>query len=72
MAIARALVNDPNIIFADDPTGALDSVTSAEIVAVLEDLNRQGKTVIIMTRDLTVAKRCNRMITLSDGEMVEI
>lgn len=72
MAIARALVNDPNIIFADDPTGALDSVTSAEIVAVLEDLNRQGKTVIIMTHDLTVAKRCNRMITLSDGEMVEI
>lgn len=71
VAIARALVNDPEIILADEPTGALDSKTSAEIVDVLLDLNSKGKTVIIVTHDLKIAKLCRRMVTISDGCLSE-
>ncbi|MBQ9984176.1 MAG: ABC transporter ATP-binding protein [Lachnospiraceae bacterium] len=70
VAIARALVNNPNIILADEPTGALDSKTSLEIVSILIDLNKQGKTVIIVTHDLSIAQRCQRMVTIADGEIV--
>lgn len=69
VAIARALVNDPEIILADEPTGALDSKTSAEIVDTLLELNRNGKTLIIVTHDPKIAARCGRVITISDGRL---
>lgn len=70
VAIARALVNNPNIILADEPTGALDSKTSSDIVSLLVELNRQGKTVVIVTHDLSIAQRCNKVVTIVDGEIV--
>ena len=69
-AIARALVAKPEVIFADEPTGALDSKTSAEIMEVFEKLNSEGQTVIIVTHDPEVAKRCKRHIEISDGRIV--
>ncbi len=71
VAIARALVNDPEIILADEPTGALDSKTSSEIVSILLDLNKQGRTVIIVTHDPKIAALCRRVVTISDGCLTE-
>ena len=70
VAIARALVNNPTFLLADEPTGALDSKTSGEIMDVFERLNQGGKTVIIVTHDMEVAARCGRVIEISDGEIV--
>ena len=70
VAIARALVNNPTFLLADEPTGALDSKTSGEIMDVFEKLNQGGKTVIIVTHDMEVAARCGRVIETSDGEIV--
>lgn len=70
-AIARALVNDPDIILADEPTGSLDSKTSSEIVKLLFDLNGKGKTVIIVTHDKSIALQCKRIIEISDGRIKE-
>ena len=70
VAIARALVNNPTFLLADEPTGALDSKTSGEIIDVFEKLNQGGKTVIIVTHDMEVAARCGRVIEISDGEIV--
>ena len=70
VAIARALITQPQIILADEPTGALDSKTSGEIMDVFEKLNQGGKTVIIVTHDMEVAARCGRVIEISDGEIV--
>ena len=70
VAIARALVNNPTFLLADEPTGALDSKTSGEIMDVFEKLNQGGKTVIIVTHDMEVAARCGRLIEISDGEIV--
>lgn len=72
VAIARALVNSPELILADEPTGALDSRTSAEIVDLLKSLNRQGKTVIVVTHDMAVAQECDRIIELADGQKREM
>jgi ABC-type antimicrobial peptide transport system, ATPase component len=70
VAIARALVNNPTFLLADEPTGALDSKTSGEIMDVFEKLNQGGKTVIIVTHDMEVAARCGRVIEIRDGEIV--
>lgn len=70
VAIARALINDPKIILADEPTGALDTQTSHEIMDIFENLNKQGKTVIIITHELNIAERCKKIIKLSDGVII--
>jgi putative ABC transport system ATP-binding protein len=71
VAIARALVNDPHIILADEPTGALDSRTTEEIIGLFEELNETGITVIIVTHEPDIAKRAKRRITFHDGQIVE-
>ena len=70
VAIARAIVNEPSVILADEPTGALDTKTAAEIMVVFKQLNQQGKTVIIVTHDMGVAQQCDRIIEISDGLIV--
>jgi len=70
VAIARALINDPHIILADEPTGALDSHTTDEIIKLFEQLNATGITVIIVTHEPDIAKRAHRRITFRDGEIV--
>jgi ABC-type lipoprotein export system ATPase subunit len=71
VAIARALVNSPRLILADEPTGALDTETSAEIMALLERLNAGGLTVIIVTHEPDIAAHARRLIRLRDGRIVE-
>ena len=70
VAIARALVNDPDLILADEPTGALDSKTSAEVMALLTELNHQGMTVIVVTHEADVAAYARRTITFKDGQVI--
>jgi putative ABC transport system ATP-binding protein len=69
VAIARAIVNDPVLILADEPTGNLDSRTSEEILAVFQDLNRLGKTVVLVTHEEDVARHCKRIIRFRDGQI---
>ena len=70
VAIARALVNDPKVILADEPTGNLDSRSSAEIIAIFERLNREGITVVIVTHDMGVATQTRRIVRVKDGGLV--
>ncbi|HDR8070724.1 TPA: ABC transporter ATP-binding protein [Bacillus cereus] len=70
VAIARALVGEPEIILADEPTGNLDRKTGEEIMDLLLQLNEEGRTIIIVTHDIEVANKCNRIIELVDGEVV--
>jgi len=70
VAIARAVVNEPSIILADEPTGALDTKTSAEIMELFHELNEKSHTVIIVTHDLEIAKQCDRIIEISDGKII--
>jgi putative ABC transport system ATP-binding protein len=67
VAIARSLVNDPAIIMADEPTGNLDSRTSEEILSVLENLNREGRTIIMVTHEPDIARRARRQVYMRDG-----
>jgi macrolide transport system ATP-binding/permease protein len=69
-AIARALVNDPMIIFADEPTGNLDTKSEEEIIKILKDLNAQGKTVVMVTHENEIAQHAKRIITMRDGKIV--
>ena len=71
VAIARALVNDPEIIFADEPTGSLDSDTGIEIMELLKELNKQGKTIIMVTHDEDLTKYASKVIKLKDGLIME-
>jgi putative ABC transport system ATP-binding protein len=69
VAIARALVNDPLVLLADEPTGNLDSASGTEILKVFDELNRQGKTLILVTHDSNVSTHAHRAIRLRDGEV---
>lgn len=69
-AIARALINDPDLILADEPTGALDHETSAQIMEIFKDLNLSGKTVLIVTHDMKIASECPQILEISDGKLM--
>lgn len=71
VAIARALVNNPGIVLADEPTGALDSKTGQELLALFDDLHHQGITMVVVTHDMGVASRAERVVTLRDGVIIE-
>ena len=71
VAIARALVGAPLLLLADEPTGALDSKTSDEIMNLFVSLSNQGKTIIIVTHDIGVSEYANRVITMSDGKITQ-
>ncbi len=71
IAIARALVNDPQIIFADEPTGALDSDTGFEIMNLLKQFHNQGKTIIMVTHDADLTEYATKIIKLKDGVIIE-
>ena len=69
VAIARALVNNPDIIFADEPTGNLDSVSGAQVMEIFKNLNDAGRTVILVTHETYTAQFANRLIRLRDGKI---
>jgi putative ABC transport system ATP-binding protein len=71
VAIARALANDPQIILADEPTGALDSRTTEDIINLFEKLNEDGITIVLVTHELDIAKRARRRLVFHDGKIVE-
>ncbi len=70
VAIARAIINDPDIILADEPTGALDKDTAEQILELLRELNEDGKTIIMVTHNLDITRYCNRIIKLEYGKIV--
>jgi putative ABC transport system ATP-binding protein len=70
VAVARALVNNPSLLLADEPTGNLDSTTSAEIMKLFDDLNRAGNTVIVVTHEDDIAAHAARVVRLRDGKVI--
>jgi putative ABC transport system ATP-binding protein len=72
VAIARALVTNPTILLADEPTGALDQKTGAQILQLFEELNQEGKTIIMITHDSSVAAHATRQVNILDGELSEV
>ena len=70
VAIARAMVNHPKLLLADEPTGALDSRTSREVLSFLQQLNREGNTIVLITHDNSIAVRAQRIIRLQDGRII--
>ena len=71
VAIGRALMNEPSLLLADEPTGNLDSETGNSILDVLEKLNQAGQTIVMVTHDERIAKRAGRIVTLVDGKIVQ-
>lgn len=71
VAIARALAGNPSVLLADEPTGALDSKTSKEVLQLLKELNEKGHVIILITHDLEVAKQANRVVRIHDGQLFE-
>ena len=71
VAIARALVGNPSILLADEPTGALDQKTGRQVMALFEELNREGRTVIMITHDMNIASFAKRVVHIIDGELTE-
>jgi putative ABC transport system ATP-binding protein len=71
VAIARALASDPKVLLADEPTGALDSKTSMEVMALIQKINNEGKTILVVTHEHDIAMMCKRVVNLKDGVIVE-
>ena len=71
VAIARAMVGEPKVLLADEPTGALDSNTSKEVMALIQDINKAGKTILVVTHEADIANMCSRIVRLKDGVIVE-
>ena len=70
IAIARALASKPKVLLADEPTGALDSQTSEEVMSLIKKINAEGKTILVVTHEHEIANMCNRIITLKDGVII--
>lgn len=70
VAITRAFINNPSLILADEPTGNLDSKTGSGILTILKEFNKEGKTIVVVTHDLEVAKKCDRIIKIKDGQLI--
>jgi len=70
IAIARALVNRPELVLADEPTGNLDTRTSIEIMGLFQDLNNSGITIVMVTHELDIAAYCKRMVVMRDGQVI--
>lgn len=71
VALARMLANDPEIILADEPTGNLDTETSSQVISFLNDLNKEGKTIVLVTHDMKVAGQAKRTVSISEGKIFE-
>ena len=71
VAIARAMVTEPKVLLADEPTGALDSKTSYEVMNLIQEINNEGKTILVVTHEEDIAKMCKRIVRLKDGIIVE-
>ena len=71
VAIARAMVSQPKVLLADEPTGALDSKTSNEVMGLIQEINNEGKTILVVTHEYDIAHMCKRIVTLKDGVIVE-
>ncbi len=71
VAIARALANNPSLLLADEPTGALDSATSRNVMDIFHRLHKEGKTILLITHNPSLAQECDRVLTLMDGEIIK-
>ena len=71
MAIARAMASEPKLLLADEPTGALDTKTSYEVMDLIQKINQEGKTILVVTHEEDIAQMCKRIVRLKDGVIVE-
>jgi putative ABC transport system ATP-binding protein len=71
VAIARALASEPKLLLADEPTGALDTQTSYEVMDIIQKINQEGKTILVVTHEEDIAQMCKRIVRLKDGVIIE-